>query len=46
MEYSNQKTYVANVVLGSNNLGFDLFPDPVDHFGLSGRIGVAGGAAL
>ena len=31
---------------GSNNQGFDLFPDPVGHFGLSGRLGVADGAAL
>ena len=31
---------------GSNNLRFNLFPDPVGHFGLSGRLGVAGGAAL
>ena len=31
---------------GSNNLRFNLFPDPVSHFGLSGRLGVAGGAAL
>ena len=30
---------------GSNNLRY-FFPDPVGHFGLSGRLGVAGGAAL
>ena len=28
---------------GSNNLRFNLFPDLVSHFGLSGRLGVAGG---
>ena len=39
---SDQKTYLAKVDQGSNN----LFPDPVSHFGLSGRWGVAGGAAL
>ena len=31
---------------GPNNLRFNLFPDPVGHFGLSGQWGVAGGAAL
>ena len=31
---------------GSNNLRFKLFPDPVGHFGLSGWLGVAGGAAV
>ena len=28
------------------NLEIDPFPDPVSHFGLNGRLGVAGGAAL
>ena len=28
---------------GSNNLGFDLFPDPVGHFGFSRHFGIAGG---
>ena len=27
---------------GSNKLRFNLFPDPVGNFGLSGRLGVAG----
>ena len=31
---------------GSNNLKFDLFPDPVGHFELSGQGGVVGGAEL
>ena len=31
---------------GANNLRFNLFPDPVGHFELSGGLGVVGGAAL
>ena len=31
------------MIRGSNNLRFNLFPDPIGHFGLSGRLGVAGG---
>ena len=37
------KIYLAKVVLGPNDLGFDPFPDPVGHFGLGG---IAGSAAL
>ena len=33
-------------MIESKNLRFKLFPDPVGHFGLSGRLGVAGSAAL
>ena len=35
-----------NLIGGSNKLRFKLFPDPVGHFGLSGWLGVAAGAAL
>ena len=41
-----KKLIFRKLVGGSNNLRFNLFPDPVSHFGLSGRLGVAGGAAL
>ena len=30
----------------SNNLGLDLFPDPVGHYGLSRQLGVVVGAGL
>ena len=52
---SQKKIYVESIVKdykskkligGLNNLRFNLFPDPIGHFGLSGQLGVAGGAAL
>ena len=41
-----KKLIYQKLVGGSNNLRFNLFLDNVGHFGLSGRLGVAGGAAL
>ena len=41
-----QKLIIRKLIGGFNNLGFDLFPDPICHFGLSSRGGVLGDAAL
>ena len=45
-KWSNKETYLRKLIGGSKNLRFNLFPDPVGHFGLSRRLGVAGGSAL
>ena len=36
---------ITHSILGTT-VRFNLFPDPIGHFGLSGQSGVAGGAAL
>ena len=36
-EWSNQKTFSQKLFRGSNNIGFELFPDQVGHFELSRR---------
>ena len=41
-----KKLILRKLIWGSNNLGFDLFPDPVGHFGLSRWWGGAGHAVL
>ena len=41
-----KKPILQKLIGGSNNIMFILSPDPVGHFGLRGRLGVAGSVGL